>query len=52
MTASILKQDLNTQKAQKNAGYLDETQHANFGGNPLYQSKHWTWKQHSSAQNR
>ena len=38
MTASILKQDPNTQKAEKNVIYFDKTQHANFLGNPLYQA--------------
>ena len=38
MTASVLKQDPNTQKVQWNAIYQDETQHANFLGNPLYQA--------------
>ena len=38
MTASVLKQDPNTQKVQKNAFYLDKTQPAHFWGNPLCQA--------------
>ena len=38
MTASILKQDPNTEKVEKNAIYQDKSQHANFRGNPLYQA--------------
>ena len=38
MTASIPKQDPNTQKVQKNAVYEDKIQHANFQSNPLYQA--------------
>ena len=38
MTASILKQDPNTQKVVKNAIYEDKTQHVYFGGNPLIQA--------------
>ena len=39
MTASVLKQDPNTQKVQKTAIiYKDKTQHANFRGSPLYQA--------------
>ena len=36
MTASIVKQDPNTQKIQNNTIYLGKTQHVNFRGNPLY----------------
>ena len=38
MTASILKQDPDTEKIQKNAIYEDKTEHTNFQGNPLYQA--------------
>ena len=38
MTASVLKQDSNTTKVQKNAICEDKTQYANFRGNPLYQA--------------
>ena len=36
MTASVLKQDPNTEKVQNNATYWDKTRHAIFRGNPLY----------------
>ena len=45
MTASILKQDPDTEKIQKNAIYEDKTEHTNFQGNPLYQAKKTTLKQ-------
>ena len=38
MTASVRKQDPNTQKFEKNAIYYHKTQHANFRCNPLYQA--------------
>ena len=38
MTASVLKQDPNTQKVQRSAVYSDKTQHVNFQGNALYQA--------------
>ena len=38
MAASVLKQDPNTQKVQKNAGYYDKTQRENFRGNLPYQA--------------
>ena len=37
-TASVLEQDSNTQKVQKNVIYLDKTQLASFRGNPLCQA--------------
>ena len=39
MTASVLKQDPNTQKIQKNAIHWDKTQPANFRGNPFFKLK-------------
>ena len=50
MTASVLKQDPNTWKVQKNAAYYDKTQHANFRGNPLYRSIKITLKQQRNAE--
>ena len=41
MTASVLKQDPNTSKAQKNAIYQGKHNSANFWGNPLYQTTKW-----------
>ena len=41
MTVGILKQDPNIWKVQNNAIYSDKTQHAIFGGNPLYQATKW-----------
>ena len=38
MTASVLKQDPNTENAQNSAIYYEKTQHANFHGKPLYQA--------------
>ena len=34
MTASVLKQDPDTWKVQRNSIYYDKTQHVNFGGKP------------------
>ena len=39
MTASVLKQDPNTQKIKNNAIYYDKKQHANFRGKPLFQAR-------------
>ena len=46
MSASVLKQDPNTEKVQKNAIYWDKTKPANFRGNPLCQAtkRHLTAK--------
>ena len=38
MTASVLKQDPNTKKVQKNSVYQDKTQPAKVRGNPLCQA--------------
>ena len=38
MTTSVLKQDPNTEKVQKNAVCEEKTQRANFWGNPLCQA--------------
>ena len=48
MTASILKQDPNTAKVQKNAIYWDKTQAVDFGNNPLYNSTQLNQKQTSA----
>ena len=36
MTDSVVKQDPNTEKVQKNAIHCDKTQHANSRGKPLF----------------
>ena len=36
MTASVLKQDPNTEKVKKNAIYCDKTRHANSRGKPPF----------------
>ena len=41
MTASVRKQDPNTQKIQKNAIHWDKTQPANFRGNPFFKLKNF-----------
>ena len=39
MTASILKQDQNTERFKQTLIYFNpDTQHKNFQGNPLYQA--------------
>ena len=45
MTASVLKQDPNTEKVKKNVLYQDQTTPANFQGNPLCQVTKWHFKQ-------
>ena len=42
MTASVLKQDPNKEKAEEHANYQDKTQHVNLWGNPLYQAQNGT----------
>ena len=42
MTASVLKQDPNTERFKRTLIYFDtDTQYANFQGNPLRQATKW-----------
>ena len=51
MTASILKQDPNTERFKRMLIYFNtDTQYANIWGNPLYQTTKWHLKQQINVQ--